>query len=108
MSVRPFRETRRAALREALIAAGGNRGNAADLLELSERTVFRWIKEFRLEAEFPGDQVKPSGIRVLKARDCLRCGKRDPKKRREPGLCDRCKRHVDFSDGCEEDYEVAL
>ena len=52
---RPHEETNlsldhleRAAIREALIRAGGNRRRAAEYLEISERTLYRKIKEFGL------------------------------------------------------------
>ncbi len=38
----------RAAIREALVRAGGNRRKAAEYLEISERTLYRKIKEFGL------------------------------------------------------------
>jgi hypothetical protein len=30
-----------------------------------------------------------------------------PKKRREPGVCENCKRHVDWKEGEDEQYGVA-
>ena len=38
----------RAAIREALNRAGGNRRKAAEFLDISERTLYRKIKEFGL------------------------------------------------------------
>lgn len=101
-----FREIRLAALREALRRTKGNRTKAAEMLEIALRTVRYWIIEFELEEEFPGVSCRPDQPRRLKKRKCLKCGRVDPSKRRTPGLCAMCKRHVDYKDGGDDDYSV--
>ena len=49
--------------------------------------------------DFPG---RPKNYVRLKARDCLKCDRKIPQKRREPGLCSDCKRHVDYLEASDE------
>lgn len=52
-------------------------------------------------------EKKTKRIVRLKHRKCLKCDKTMRVKRREPGICENCKRHVDWKDGEDSAYGFA-